>query len=157
MTQITQTSTDYLLKEETDRIIAAFYAVYRELGFGFLEQVYQNALFFELQQHGFSCVPQQGIEVYYKERMVGKYVADIVVNDCIILELKATQLISAAHELQLINYLKATHMEVGLLLNFGESPQVKRKIYTNDRKKSLCSSVQSVSSVCQTTTKNNER
>lgn len=148
-------NTDYLFKHETDEIIAAFYAVYHELGFGFLEQVYQNALFYELQKRGFKCLPQHRIDVYYQEKVVGKYVADIVVNDTIILELKAVDSLCQSHELQLINYLKATRMEIGLLLNFGEHPQVKRKIYTNDRKKGLCSSVQSVSSVCSKNDNNN--
>lgn len=112
-------------------------------------------MFYELQKRGFKCLPQHRIDVYYQEKVVGKYVADIVVNDTIILELKAVDSLCQSHELQLINYLKATRMEIGLLLNFGEHPQVKRKIYTNDRKKGLCSSVQSVSSVCSKNDNNN--
>lgn len=125
----------YLYKEETERILSAFYEVYNTLGYGFLERVYQNALYHELQQRGFACRAQQPIAVYYKGCRVGEYFADILVNDCIILELKACDKLCQEHELQLLNYLKATDIELGLLLNFGEKPQVRRKVYTNERKK----------------------
>lgn len=134
MTQSTQTDADFLFKEETDRIIGAFYKVYRTLGYGFLERVYQNALFFELQEQGFRCKAQCPISVYYAGRLVGEYIADMVVNDCIILELKAVRELYDEHEAQLLNYLKATKMELGLLLNFGVRPQVKRKIFRNKNK-----------------------
>ena len=127
-------STDYLYKEETDGIIAAFYEVYNTLGYGFLERVYQNALYLELQQRGFDCKVQYPIKVTFKGREVGEYYADILVNDCVILELKSVDMLLRQHELQLINYLKATDIEVGLLLNFGERPQVRRKIFTNSYK-----------------------
>lgn len=127
-------STDYLYKEETDSIIAAFYEVYNTLGYGFLERVYQNALYLELQQRGFDCKAQYPIKVTFKGREVGEYYADILVNDCVILELKSVDMLLRQHELQLINYLKATDIEVGLLLNFGEKPQVRRKIFTNIHK-----------------------
>lgn len=97
---------DYLYKEESEEIIGAFYKVYRTLGYGFLERVYQNALFFELQSRGFECKVQHPIQVYYEGRIVGDYVADIIVNDKIILELKAMQELCSAHEFQLINYLR---------------------------------------------------
>lgn len=135
---------DILFKEETDGILAAFYNVYNTLGFGFLERVYQNALYLELVSRGFKCEAQRQIKVYFKGIEVGLYYADIVVNDHIILELKANDSLCHEHELQLINYLKATDIEVGLLLNFGERPQVCRKIFTNDRKPHLCKSVRSV-------------
>lgn len=134
-------TTDYLLKEETDGIIAAFYDVYNTLGYGFLERVYQNALYQELKRRGFKCEAQYKVKVYFKGQEVGEYFADILVNDHIILELKAVDTICREHELQLINYLKATKIEVGLLLNFGERPQVRRKLFTNDRKNNLRSSV----------------
>lgn len=134
-------TTDYLLKEETDGIIAAFYDVYNTLGYGFLERVYQNALYQELKRRGFKCEAQYKVKVYFKGQEVGEYFADILVNDHIILELKAVDTICREHELQLINYLKATEIEVGLLLNFGERPQVRRKLFTNDRKNNLRSSV----------------
>ena len=121
----------------TDRIIQAFYRVYNELGFGFLENVYQNAFFFELQKKGFKVEAQKAIDVYYQAQIVGKYKADLVVDDLIILELKAVDYLIDEHELQLINYLKATDKEIGLLLNFGKEPEIRRKIFTNDRK-NLC-------------------
>lgn len=121
-------NTEYLYKEETDRIIAAFYEVYHTLGYGFLEQVYQNALYLELKKAGFECATQQKIQVFYKGYGVGYYVADMVVDNKIILELKAVEDLCPAHEYQLINYLRATKMRVGLLLNFGKRPQVKRKV-----------------------------
>ena len=126
---------EYKHKELTNKIIQAFYAVYNELGFGFLENVYQNALYFELQNRGFKVEPQKAIDVYYQKQLVGKYKADLIINDLIILELKAVDYLVEEHELQLINYLKATDKEVGLLLNFGIKPEIRRKIYTNDRKK----------------------
>ena len=121
-------------KEVTDKIIQAFYNVYNELGFGFLENVYQNALYFELLDKGFKVAPQKAIDVYYKNNIVGKYKADLIVNDLIILELKAVEYLIEEHELQLINYLKATDKEVGLLLNFGMKPEIRRKAFDNSRK-----------------------
>lgn len=122
-------------KEEIDEILKAFYEVYNTLGYGFLEKVYQNALYWELRQRGFSCEAQKKIEVCYKGMRVGEYYADIVVNGNVILELKAAETICIEHEYQLVNYLRATDIEVGYLLNFGKRPSFKRKIYTNDRKK----------------------
>ena len=124
----------YKHKELTDKIIHEFYSVYNELGFGFLENVYQNALFFELQNRGFKVEPQKAIDVYYQTQLVGKYKADLIINDLIILELKAVEYLVEEHELQLINYLKATDKEVGLLLNFGMKPEIRRKAFDNNRK-----------------------
>lgn len=134
-------NTDLLYRKETDEILAAFYDVYNALGYGFLEKVYQNALFQELRRRGFDCEPQRHVEVYFKGRKVGDYFPDIVVNDCIILELKTAEGICREHEAQLINYLRSTTIEVGLLLNFGERPQFVRRIFTNDLKPNLCKSV----------------
>jgi GxxExxY protein len=125
----------YFHKDLTDTIIKSFYSVYNELGFGFLENVYQNALYFDLMNNQLKVEAQKAIEVYYRNRLVGNYKADLIVNDTIILELKAVELLVEEHELQLINYLKATKMEIGLLLNFGKRPEIRRKIFTNDRKK----------------------
>jgi len=125
---------NYKHKELTDRIIQAFYNVYNELGYGFLESVYQNALYFELKNLGLEVEAQKIIDVYYKTLLVGKYKVDLVVNDLIILELKAVDYLVQEHENQLINYLKATDKEVGLLLNFGTKPEISRKIFDNDRK-----------------------
>jgi GxxExxY protein len=111
--------------------------VYNELGFGFLENVYQNALYYELKKNQLSVVAQKPIEVFYQNQLVGNYKADLIVDNTIILELKATECLVEEHELQLINYLKATGIEIGLLLNFGKKPEIHRKIFTNDRKKSV--------------------
>ena len=112
-----------------------YYKVYNTLGYGFLEKVYENAMCIELRKRGFKVQQQQAIEVFYEEENVGEYFADIIVNDTVILELKAVAKIAYEHECQLINYLKATNVEVGLLLNFGTKPQHKRKVFTNDTKK----------------------
>jgi GxxExxY protein len=126
---------DYIEKELTNKIIKAFYKVYNELGFGFLEKVYENALRFELTRNGFQVDAQQKINVYYEDHIVGEFIPDLIVNDIIILELKASEFLVEENELQLINYLKATNKEIGLLLNFGKKPEIRRKIFTNDRKK----------------------
>ena len=124
-----------LHKHLTGEIIKAFYDVYNELGYGFLERVYQNALFIELKQRGFDVEAQKKISVYYKEHLVGDYFADIIVNNKVILELKAAEYIIDEFEYQLINYLKSTDCEVGLLLNFGKEPEFSRKIFSNAKKK----------------------
>lgn len=124
----------YLHQEITDKVIKAFYQVYNTLGYGFLEKVYQNALLIELAKLGFELKSQYPIKVYYEGKLVGDYFADIIVNNCVILELKAHESLCDEHEFQLINYLKATKIEIGLLLNFGKKPEFKRKIFTNDRK-----------------------
>jgi hypothetical protein len=120
--------------EITRGIIKSFYDVYNELGYGFLEKVYQNALYFELKERGFDCKCQEKINVYYFDKKVGEYYADILVNDKVILELKAMESLHPNHEKQLINYLKATTFEVGLLLNFGIKPEHKRKVLQNVNK-----------------------
>lgn len=125
---------EYLLKDKTERIIKCFYEVYNNLGYGFLEKVYENALLKELKANGFQCESQKKITVNYKDDKVGEYYADLLVDNEIILELKAAESICKEHEYQLINYLKATNIEVGLLLNFGEKPEIRRKIFTNERK-----------------------
>ena len=124
-----------LLEEKTHKIIQAFYKVYNTLGYGFLEKVYQRALLIELREMGFICKEEAPVKVYYEGINVGDYRADIIVDDCVIIENKAAESLCEANEFQLINYLKATEIEVGLLLNFGKKPEFKRKIFTNDRKK----------------------
>lgn len=113
--------------ELTDKIIKAYYTVYNKLGYGFLENVYENALAIELTRMGLKADVQFPIKVYYDEFEVGLYFADILVNDTVILELKAVQTIASVHEAQLYNYLKATGKEVGLLLNFGLEPKIRRR------------------------------
>lgn len=123
-----------LHKELTGSILKLFYEVYNELGHGFLEKVYQNALYTELKKNGFEVESQKQIKVYYNNVEVGEYYADLIVNDKVILELKATESINEAHEFQLLNYLKSTNIEVGLLLNFGKKPEFCRKVFQNYRK-----------------------
>ncbi|MCA1966908.1 MAG: GxxExxY protein [Flavobacterium sp.] len=123
-----------LHKELTGSILKLLYEVYNELGYGFLEKVYQNALYNELKNNGFDVESQKQIKVYYKNIEVGEYYADLIVNDKVILELKATETITEAHEFQLLNYLKSTNIEVGLLLNFGKKPEFCRKVFQNYRK-----------------------
>lgn len=122
-------------KELTDQIISCFYEVYNELGYGFLEKVYQNAMYFEMQDRGLKVAPQQPIHVNYKTRRVGEFFSDLLVNDLIIVELKAKEHLLEEHEMQLTNYLKATNIEVGLLFNFGAEPDFARKIWENHLKK----------------------
>ncbi len=129
--------TQYISSKTTEIIIKSYYAVYNALGYGFLEKVYKNALYYELKSHGLGCKVEHPIKVYYDGCIVGEYFADIIVDDTIILELKACESLREEHELQLVNYLKATDIEIGLLLNFGKKPEVKRKIFTNDRKNSI--------------------
>ena len=119
-----------LLHEEvTDEIIAAFYTVYNELGFGFLERVYQNALYYEMRNLGLNCAPQKAIDVYYKGRKVGDYIADFVVENKVIVELKAVSALSKAHEAQVESYLKSTGMECGLLVNFGNLKRLEWRVF----------------------------
>lgn len=115
----------------TEKIIKSFYKVYNELGFGFLERVYENALLIELEEENLVCEKQKTLEVFYRERKVGNYFADILVENKVIVEIKACDTLIKEHELQLINYLKATNIEVGLLLNFGKEAKFRRKIFTN--------------------------
>jgi len=121
----------------TEKIIQAFYRAYNVLGYGFAEKVYQNALVIELLALGLQVECPRQIPVYYAGQLVGEYFADILVNGVVMLELKAAQRLLDEHEAQLLNYLKATPVEVGLLLSFGPSPTFKRKVYDNDRKGSL--------------------
>ena len=123
-----------LYEELSGLILESFYKVYNTLGFGFLEKVYENALIVELTNRGLDCYQQQRIDVFYEKERVGDYYADIIVENKIILELKAAKSIAEEHEFQLLNYLKATEIEIGLLLNFGRKPEFKRKIFTNDKK-----------------------
>ncbi|RMH32647.1 MAG: GxxExxY protein [Gammaproteobacteria bacterium] len=127
---------NYKHSDLTGQIIAAFYDVYNTLGSGFLEKVYENALAHELQKRGHRVRQQIPIDVFYDGVNVGHYVADLIVDDLVIVEMKAIENITSAHEAQLLNYLRATGIEVGLLLNCGPRPQVRRKIYETARHKS---------------------
>lgn len=123
--------------ELTHQIIGAFFKVYNALGYGFTEKVYQNALLLELAKLGVVVKSPYPIKVYYEGVEVGEYFADMVVNEVVILELKAASQLLPEHEAQLLNYLKATTIEVGLLLNFGPKAETKRKTFDNERKGSL--------------------
>ena len=118
----------------TERIIQSFYKVYNVLGYGFLEKVYENAMMIELQKQGVAAVAQKNIVVYYDEKEIGNYFADLLVEKCVIVELKAMKTICEEHEAQLLNYLRATKIEIGLLLNFGKKPEFRRKIFQNHLK-----------------------
>ena len=119
---------DYKHSDITKEIIGAAYEVHNTLGSGFLEKVYQNALMVELKLRKIGAEAEKPITIHYRGEMVGNYIADIVVEDRIIVEVKAIKALSEIHEVQLVNYLTATGIEVGLLLNFGKSVEVKRRI-----------------------------
>jgi len=124
-----------LLHEEiTEKIIKSFYKVYNTLGYGFLEKVYENALAIELRKNGLEVKCQHPISVKYEHEIVGEYFADIIVNNAVVLELKASKELTEENECQLLNYLKATNIELGLLMNFGREAEYKRKIYMNQYK-----------------------
>ena len=130
-----------LEKELTSKIIKAFYNVYNTLGYGFLEKVYERAMMIELKKHGLNCERQKSINVYYDDENVGEYFADILVEKKVIVELKAVEKLLKKHETQLYNYLKATDVEVGLVLNFGEEAKFKRMVFENKYKKNQYQSV----------------
>jgi len=126
---------DVLIPQELiDIILTQFYRIYNDLGYGFLERVYQNALYFALVEQGLKCEAEKPIKVFHDGHVVGDYRADLLVENCVILELKACEELNPAHEAQLINYLKATEIEVGYLLNFGKKAKFSRKVYSNKRK-----------------------
>ena len=118
----------------TGRIIQVFYKVYNTLGYGFIESIYHNAMIIELTNTGFEVETETPIAVHYNGRVVGTFSSDIVVDDKVILELKAKEKLVEAHEAQLTNYLRATEIEIGLLLNFGKQPEFKRKFFSNRNK-----------------------
>ena len=121
-------------EELTKKIIGVFYDVYNELGHGFLESVYEQALAIALNAAGLKAERQKSIEVFFRGHLVGDFKADLVVENCVILELKAVRALDSSHEAQLLNYLRATTIEVGLLLNFGPKPEFKRFAFDNHRK-----------------------
>lgn len=125
---------NYKHSETTELIIKSFYNVFNKLGYGFLKKVYENAMMIELKKFGLSGSKQTPIEVFYDNESVGNYFADIIVNDSVIIEIKSGDGLIEEHEAQLTNYLKATNIEVGLLLNFKKKPQFKRKVFSNEFK-----------------------
>ena len=118
--------------ELSQKIIAAAHSVHKESGQGFLEKVYKNALAIELQEEGIKCALEVPMPVLYHGVVVGDYIADIVVGDRIVVEVKAVSELNSVHEVQLVNYLKATGLQVGLLMNFGRSVEVKRRVFGFD-------------------------
>ena len=125
---------DFKYIELTEKIIEIYYRVYNKLGYGFLEKIYENAMMIEFKKENISAVSQSAIKVLYEGEIVGEYFADILISNKIILEIKAAKNVAEEHEAQLLNYLKATNIEVGLLLNYGPKPNFKRKAFDNTRK-----------------------
>ncbi|HKJ41536.1 MAG TPA: GxxExxY protein [Sunxiuqinia sp.] len=116
----------------TEQIINAYYQVSNQLGYGLFEKVYERAMMIELPKRGLICERQKNIKVFYEGVEIGDYFADIVVDDCVILELKAVERIAPEHEVQLVNYLKSTEIEIGLLLNCGPKPEFRRNVFSNN-------------------------
>ena len=125
---------DFKNKELTEKIIEIFYKVYNKLGYGFLEKVYENAMMKEFKTTDIPAVSQYAINVVYEGEIIGEYFADILVDSKVIVEIKASKSLAIENEAQLLNYLKATEIEVGLLLNYGPKPDLKRKAFNNTRK-----------------------
>jgi GxxExxY protein len=123
-----------LHEDLTSKILQAYFTVYNILGYGFLEKVYENALFKELLKQGLMIEQQRNIKVYYDGAVVGDYYADLLIENRVIVEMKCVDHLREEHEAQLLNYLRATNIEVGILLNFGKKPEIKRKVFTNEQK-----------------------
>lgn len=124
-------------EELTERVIKVFYTVYNELGHGFLESVYEESMAVSFREHGIKFNRQCSVPVWFHQQKVGEFRADFVVDEAVLLELKAVQSLDAMHDAQLVNYLNATEFEVGLLLNFGPKPQIHRRMMDNERKKAI--------------------
>ncbi len=120
---------EFLYEEITKKIIKCFYKIYDELGSGFLESVYEKALMIELKDIGLKADNQKSLDVYYKNQLVGEFKSDIIAEDKIIIEIKSVTKLTAQHEAQLINYLKATGIKVWLLVNFGDKLEFKRRVF----------------------------
>jgi len=121
-------------KELAEKIIKVFYKVYNKLDYGFLEKVYENAMMIELGKENIPAIAQSGIKVFYENKVIGEYCADILVDDKVIVEIKAAKSLAENNEAQLLNYLRAIDIEIGLLLNFAPKPEVRRKAFDNSRK-----------------------
>ena len=118
----------------TEKIIGVFYEVYNELGDGFLESIYETAMVITLRNKGLKVAQQLEVPVWFRGQQIGLFFADLLVEGVVIVELKAVRSIDPSHEAQLLHYLRSTEIELGLLLNFGVKPEIKRKIYHNPRK-----------------------
>ena len=121
--------------ELTRRVLKVFYDVYNEIGFGYLESVCQRAMQLALREDGLAFEAQRPLTVWFRGRAVGQFKADLIVQDVVLVELKCTRALERANEAQVLNYLRATTIEIGLLLNFGPAPQVRRLVFTNERKR----------------------
>jgi GxxExxY protein len=121
-------------RELTEKIIGVFFEVYNELGHGFLESVYEKAFEIALTSKGISALRKIEVPVWFRGQKVGDFEADMLVEKCVLLELKAGRALDASHEAQLLNYLRATEIEVGMLFSFGLKPEFKRMAYDNARK-----------------------
>jgi GxxExxY protein len=121
-------------QEVTEKVIGVYYEVYNELGHGFLESVYEQAMLIALSEAGLHVARQLPITVHFRGQVVGEFRADIVVNNLVIVEIKAARTIESAYEAQIMHYLRATDVEIGLLMNFGPKPEFKRFIFDNERK-----------------------
>ena len=130
----------------TQKLIGIFYTIYNELGHGFLENVYQKSFVVILREQELTYQAQMPMKIMYHGIDVGDYFADLVVESTVLVELKAVNALESAHEKQVLNYLKATNLEVGLLFNFGPRPQVRRLIFDNDRKRPEAAIAQASSS-----------
>ncbi len=122
-------------EELTGEILETFFAVYNELGHGFLESVYENSMRLALVERGLRLAPKAHLKVWFRGQVIGDFEPDILIENLVIVELKAARAIDSAHEAQLLNYLRATECEVGLLLNFGTKPKFKRIVFDNQRKR----------------------
>jgi GxxExxY protein len=118
----------------TDRVVGVFYDVYGELGYGFLESVYRTAMTMALREAGLRVTPEIKLQAQFRRQPIGWFRADLLIEDVVLIELKATREIDSTHIAQLLNYLRCTALETGLILNFGPRPQIRRLIFTNDRK-----------------------
>lgn len=128
-------SADFKYAVLTQKIIGVFYEVYNELGTGFLESVYQKSLALALESAGLSVKSRIDIPVWFRKHQVGHFEGDILVENCVLLELKAARALDSSHQAQLLNYLRATGIEVGLLLNFGPKPEFKRMAFDNSKRR----------------------
>jgi GxxExxY protein len=132
----------------TDKIIGIFYDLYNELGYGFFESVYEEAMVIALREAGLVINRQVPVPVWFRNQKIGEYRADLVVEKCVLIELKCARTLDAAHEAQVLHCLKSTDIELGLLVNFGSSPQFRRLLFDKERKKireNPCKSVAEVS------------
>ena len=135
--QINADERRYKHQDLTEVIIGVFYEVYNELGFGFLEKVYEEAMARALKSKGLQVQQQASVLVWFRGEKIGSYEADLIVADVVLIELKACKTLDSSHEAQVLHYLRSTEIEVGLLFNFGPRPQVRRFAFDNQRKISV--------------------